>query len=81
MEDLTEKTDILLSIRRTLVPLAVGWVIAQGARAGFDIPAEELAGVFESLVTGGYYIVVRLIERYVPAAGMLLGAARQPLYL
>lgn len=81
MENLTEKTDVLLSIRRTVVPLVVGWLIAQAARAGFDLPAEDLAGVVEAVVTSGYYIVVRLIEARFPAAGILLGAARQPLYL
>lgn len=81
MEDYTEKTDVLLSIRRTLVPLVVGWLIAQGARAGFDLPAEDLTGVIESLVTGAYYTVVRLAEVRFPALGWLLGAPRQPLYL
>lgn len=81
MEKYTEKTDVLLSIRRTLVPLFVGWLIAQGARAGFDIPADDLTGVIESLVTGVYYTVVRLAEVRFPALGWLIGAPRQPLYL
>lgn len=76
----TSTDDLLTSLRRTLVPVAVGFLLAQAARAGLDIPAEELTGVVEALVTGGYYAVVRIVEQYWPAAGVLLGASRQPRY-
>ena len=72
--------NLLVSLRRTLVPVAVGFLISQAARAGLDIPAEELTGVLEALVTGGYYAVVRIAEQYAPALGILLGASKQPRY-
>lgn len=72
--------DLLLSLRRTLVPIVVGFLLAQAARAGFDLPAEDLTGVVESVVTGLYYTTVRIAERYVPALGLLLGARVQPRY-
>lgn len=72
--------DLLLSLRRTLVPVAVGFLLSQAARAGFDIPAESLTGVLEALVTGGYYAALRIAETYWPAAGVLLGASKQPRY-
>jgi len=72
--------DLLLSLRRTLVPVAVGFLLAQAARVGFDIPADQLTGVLEALVTGGYYALVRIAEQYAPALGILLGAAKQPRY-
>lgn len=76
----TSDPDLLISLRRTLVPVAVGFLLAQAARAGFDIPADQLTGVLEALVTGGYYAVVRVAEQYAPALGVLLGASKQPRY-
>jgi len=76
----TSDPDLLLSLRRTLVPVAVGYLLAQAARAGFDIPADQLAGVLEALITGAYYAVVRVAEQRFPAVGVLLGASKQPRY-
>ena len=72
--------NLLVSLRRTLVPVLVGFLLSQAARAGFDIPAEQLTGVLEALVTGSYYAVVRIAEQYAPALGVLLGASKQPRY-
>jgi hypothetical protein len=72
--------NLLVSLRRTLVPVLVGFLLSQAARAGFDIPAEQLTGVLEALVTGSYYAVVRIAEQYAPALGILLGASKQPRY-
>lgn len=74
------RTDLVLSIRRTIVPLIVGFILAQGARWGFDIPPSDLTGVIESLVTGVYYTLVRLAETYWPQLGVLLGGRSQPEY-
>lgn len=72
--------DLLLSLRRTLVPVIVGFLLSQAVRAGFDIPADQLTGVIEALITGTYYAVVRVAEQYAPALGVLLGASKQPRY-
>ena len=72
--------NLLVSLRRTLVPVVVGFLISQAARAGFDIPADELTGVLEALVTGGYYAIIRVAEQYAPVLGILLGAPKQPHY-
>lgn len=72
--------NLLVSLRRTLVPVLVGFLLSQAARVGFDIPAEQLTGVLEALVTGSYYAVVRIAEQYAPALGILLGASKQPRY-
>lgn len=77
---MSDQNDLLLSLRRTLVPVIVGFLLAQAARAGFDIPAEQLTGVIEALITGAYYAAVRIAEQYWPAVGVLLGASRQPRY-
>jgi hypothetical protein len=72
--------NLLVSLRRTLVPVLVGFLLSQAARAGFNIPAEQLTGVLEALVTGSYYAVVRIAEQYAPVLGILLGASKQPRY-
>jgi len=73
-------TDLEISLRRTLVPLIAGLVVARAARVGLDIPEDALVGVLEGVVIGLYYTVVRLVETRLPRAGILLGAAQQPRY-
>lgn len=73
--------DVLLSLRRTLVPIAVGYLLSQAARYGFDIPSDDLVGVLEAFITGAYYSVVRILETRVPQVGVLLGAMKQPTYV
>jgi hypothetical protein len=67
-------------VRRTVVPVLVGIVLAQAARANLVLPAEHVAGLVEAVFITGYYALVRMIERYVPEAGVLLGAFIQPRY-
>lgn len=81
-EDPKEKfQDLVLSLRRTLVPIIVGFLLAQAMRAGFDIPADQLTGVVEALVTGAYYSIVRFVEMKYPGAGVMLGAMKAPTYV
>lgn len=72
--------DLWYSIRRTLVPLVVGWLLAQAARYGFAIPEDALTGVLEPIFAGAYYVVVRWLEMKFPQLGVLLGALKQPYY-
>lgn len=76
----SNQSNLLLSLRRTLVPIIVGYLLAQAVRYGFDIPQDALVGVVEALVTGVYYTVLRAVETVVPSAGVLLGAQKQPRY-
>jgi len=76
----TDLRDYELSVRRTVVPAVVGIVLAGAARANFTLPAEHVAGLVEAVFITGYYSVVRLVERYVPEAGVFLGAFIQPRY-
>ena len=76
----TDLRDYELSVRRTVVPAIVGSVLAQAARANMTLPAEHVAGLVEAVFITGYYALVRMIERYVPEAGVLLGAFIQPRY-
>ena len=74
----TDLKDYELSVRRTVVPAIVGLILAQAARANLVLPAEHVTGLVEAVFITGYYSLVRMIERYVPEAGVLLGAFIQP---
>ena len=76
----TDLRDYELSLRRTIVPVLVGIVLAQAARTNMTLPAEHVQGVVEAVFIMGYYALVRALERYVPEAGVLLGAFIQPRY-
>jgi hypothetical protein len=76
----TDLRDYELSVRRTVVPVIVGIVLAQAARANLTLPADHVAGLVEAVFITGYYTVVRAVERYIPEAGVLLGAFIQPHY-
>lgn len=71
--------DVLDSLKRTLVPIVVGMISASVVGPYVDIRA--LDDLLAGLIAGGYYTLLRLIEVRFPAAGVLLGAARQPIYL
>lgn len=75
-----QKRDLEVSLRRTFVPIVAGFLLAQAARIGLDIPADDLTGVLEALVTGAYYAVLRIVELRYPQVGVLLGALAKPRY-
>lgn len=70
------------SITRTIVPIIVGFVLAQAARVGLTVDGEFetlLDGSLTAVFTGLYYVVVRFLEVYVtPKFGWLLGLAKSP---
>jgi hypothetical protein len=77
---MSDLRDFELSVRRTVVPAVVGIVLAQAARANLDLPAAHVTGLVESVFITVYYATVRLVERYIPEAGLFLGALVQPRY-
>ena len=76
----TDLKDYELSVRRTVVPAVAGILLAQAARANLTLPAEHVVGLVEAIFVTIYYGTVRMIERYVPEAGLFLGALVQPRY-
>lgn len=77
----TPTTQISTSLIRTIVPMIVGWLLAQLAIRGLNIDP----GLIEQLVTWGitsaYYVAVRIFETHVaPRLGWLLGLPKQPTY-
>ena len=72
-------SDLLVSLRRTLVPIIVGAISA--SFLGADLDPDALQSVIGGLISGVYYTVVRLVELKLPGAGFLLGARKQPVYV
>lgn len=76
----TTDRDLELQVRRTLVPVVAGVIVARAARYGFDIPVDALVGVLEAVAIGIYYVVLSALERRFPKVGVLLGALAIPTY-
>ena len=74
------------SIVRTVVPIAVGAVVAGFAKVGIDLDEDPdtvvaLTGVGTVVVSTAYYALVRVLEEKVaPGWGWLLGYANAPQY-
>lgn len=72
-------SDLLVSLRRTFVPIVVGAVSA--SIFGPHIAPESLEPVVGGIISGIYYSVFRLVELKFPIFGVLLGAQKQPVYV
>ena len=71
-------SDLLISIRRTVVPIVVGAVT--GSFLAPYVDPEQLTAVVSGIVSGLYYTVLRVAESKHPGLGALLGARKQPVY-
>lgn len=76
--------DQVVSLIRTWVPIGVGAALTWLASLlGVGLDANASAGftaVVVALVSGAYYLLVRLAERRWPWVGVLLGTPRPPTY-
>ncbi len=68
------------STLRTLVPVAVALLVRVGLKDWLGLDDATVLGLATVLVTGIYYVAVRVTERYFPAAGILLGYPSAPTY-
>jgi len=75
----------ILSIIRTWVPVGVGaaltWLAANLGIVLDDDMSSTAAVVATALVVAAYYALVRALESRWPWFGVLLGAARKPVYV
>ena len=76
----TIESNIVMSVQRTVVPLAVGWLITLLARQGFSLDSQTLTVALQAGITSVYYGAIRLIEESKPQAGVLIGGAAPPTY-
>ena len=72
-------SDLLISIRRTVVPIIVGAVT--GSFLAPYVDPVQLTAVVSGIVSGLYYTVLRVAESKHPGLGALLGARKQPVYV
>lgn len=73
--------DLVVSLIRTYVPIAVGTAVTLLASLGVTgVDTTEAAAVVTSLTIGIYYAIARAIERRNPKAGVLLGHKSAPSY-
>lgn len=73
-----QKDNILESLKRTLIPIAVGAISA--SFIGPYIDQATLRDLMGALIAAVYYTVVRFVETKKPQAGILLGSTSQPQY-
>lgn len=58
---------------RTLVPILVGFIVAQAARIGLDLDEAAVATLVGAVAAYGYALAARWLELRMPAARVLLG--------
>lgn len=80
MSTSTLSVSILPGVIRTAVPAVVGWALGFPVVQGLGLTEEMVTPLVSAVVAIVYYIAVRLLERYVPQFGWLLGYAAQPVY-
>lgn len=72
------------SLIRTIVPLIVGVLLGQAARAGLHLDPGLVTQLVTAAITTGYYALARAVEHQFPAVGKwLLGLGLpvgQPVY-
>lgn len=76
-------TNMIPSLIRTYVPLAVSFLVGWLASLGIDLSGEQqtaLTGIIGTVVAAVYYALVRLLEKKFPALSVLLGSSKQPRY-
>lgn len=72
---------MLTSLLRTLVPIAVGYLLSLPVISSSTVNEDALTGLVTAIVSALYYAAARALERYVsPKFGWLLGAPVQPTY-
>lgn len=74
-----QKKNLLVSLKRTLVPILVGSISA--SFLGPYIDQAVIQSFVSGLISALYYTGVRLVEMLWPDAGILLGSKAQPAYV
>jgi len=77
-KDEERKSNLLVSLKRTLVPILVGSIAS--SFLGPYIDQAVVQSFISGLISAVYYTAVRLVETLWPEAGILLGSKAQPAY-
>jgi len=73
-----QASDLIDSLKRTLVPIIVGAVATSFLAPHVNL--EALDQVLSGVISGVYYFIVRLLEAKHPGASLLLGSRKVPIY-
>lgn len=76
-------SNFVTSLIRTWAPIAVGALASYLITLGIEINADAQLGLvlfLTSLLQGAYYLLIRVLERRFPKAGLLLGIKSEPKY-
>lgn len=73
-----DQANLLLSLKRTIIPIVVGAV--SGSFLGQYIDSATVQSFMSGLISALYYTAIRFVETKWPEAGVLLGAKAQPVY-
>ena len=75
--------DVLIGIVRTVVPAAVGTLLAWLGSKGLDLTqyGNAVNAWLVPVVIGLYYTLARLLEQKWPVFGLLLGAKKPAVYI
>lgn len=77
-----DRSNVFTSIRRTLIPVLVGVILAALTTVGLDVDPDALTTVLTGIYTSAYYLLARWLEKRFPFIGkILLGSDSEPLYL
>ncbi len=66
------------SLLRTIVPVIVGALLGQAAKLGFNLPEGAVTEVVTVVITGVYFLIVRVLEQEWPIVGRWLLALGLP---
>lgn len=73
------RDDLLVSLKRTIVPIVVGVLAA--SFIGPHVDLGSLENVVSGVISAVYYTAVRVVELSRPNFGLLLGARKLPIYV
>lgn len=77
-------SNLVVSLIRTWTPLLVGYlltVLAETLHVVIDPSSEPgLVALCVAVLSAAYYALVRLLERWKPSLGVLLGVPAKPIY-
>lgn len=72
---------LLPSVLRTVVPLVYAMLVQKGVVAWIDPNDVFVTNFLTVVVTGAFYVLLRLLEKNWSKVGWLLGYAQQPVYV
>lgn len=71
-------SDFIVSLVRTYVPIAIGYLVSLGVLP--DDLSDQATAAATAGIIGAYYLLARALESKFPKLGFLLGVPKTPTY-